>query len=185
MTYEDGYSHGWSDGVISGANSKSGIGDIASSEPGTGARFNAGKTKAEYLPWCVLVGLLEASPKYDGALDGVARQMAAWESRVADKGAARALLDVPAEHRFKTMCDVFDYGAQKYAAWNWAKGMPWSVVSACAKRHWIALFNGEENDAESGLSHWGHLACNLAMLVHYGVYYRAGDDRPPEGTFRR
>jgi hypothetical protein len=73
---------------------------------------------------------------------------------------------------------VFDYGRKKYATWNWAKGMPWSVPMACAVRHCLAILRGEENDPESGLPHRGHVACNLVMLAQYEHTYLEGDDRP-------
>lgn len=74
---------------------------------------------------------------------------------------------------------VWAYGAQKYAAWNWAKGMPWSVPFACAMRHLSAWQSGEDIDKESGLPHLAHVMCNIRMLTLYAETYREGDDRPP------
>ena len=73
---------------------------------------------------------------------------------------------------------VFDYGRNKYAAWNWAKGMDWSVPYGCLLRHMAAWFDGEDNDPESGLPHLGHAMCNLVMLSTFARTYREGDDRP-------
>ncbi len=73
---------------------------------------------------------------------------------------------------------VFMYGAKKYAAWNWAKGMAWSVPFACMLRHLSAWQRGEELDPESGESHLDHAMCNLVMLIQYAKTYREGDDRP-------
>lgn len=75
---------------------------------------------------------------------------------------------------------VWEYGKRKYAAWNWAKGMPWSVPFACIQRHLAAWQRGEENDQESGLPHMAHVACNVRMLTHYAQFYPDGDDRPKE-----
>lgn len=75
---------------------------------------------------------------------------------------------------------VWMYGKQKYAAWNWAKGMDWSVPLACAMRHIAAWQRGEELDAESGLPHLAHAMCNLRMLTLYSKTYPEGDDRPPK-----
>jgi hypothetical protein len=75
---------------------------------------------------------------------------------------------------------VWMYGKQKYAAWNWAKGMDWSVPLACALRHISAWQRGEELDAESGLPHLAHAMCNLRMLTLYSKTYPEGDDRPPK-----
>jgi hypothetical protein len=83
-------------------------------------------------------------------------------------------------HLLASTADVFAYGAQKYAAWNWAKGMPWSKVIGCIKRHLAAIERGEDIDPESGLPHIGHLMCNALMLEHYRTAYPEGDDRPVE-----
>lgn len=73
---------------------------------------------------------------------------------------------------------VWMYGAAKYAAWNWAKGMAWSIPYACCMRHLIAWYRGEETDPESGQSHIDHAICNLLMIKHFEEVYREGDDRP-------
>jgi len=75
---------------------------------------------------------------------------------------------------------VWMYGKEKYAAWNWAKGMPWSVPYACAMRHLAAWQRGEELDPESGQPHLAHAMCNLRMLTLYSKTYQEGDDRPPK-----
>ena len=73
---------------------------------------------------------------------------------------------------------VWSYGKEKYAAYNWAKGMAWSVPFACLMRHMAAWQMGEENDVESGLPHLAHAMCNLRMLTLYSDNYKEGDDRP-------
>jgi len=75
---------------------------------------------------------------------------------------------------------VWEYGKQKYAAWNWAKGMDWSVPFACMMRHMAAWQRGEANDSESGLPHLAHAMCNLRMLTLYSKTYPEGDSRPVE-----
>jgi hypothetical protein len=108
------------------------IGDINSNERGSGARYNAGKTRYDLIPLSTL----------------------------------------------KSAADVFEYGTEKYAPWNWAKGMEWTVPYACLLRHLDAWFRGEDNDPESGLPHIGHALCNLIMLAHYRDVYQEGDNRP-------
>lgn len=110
------------------------VGDVASIERGTGARFNDDKPDYSLIPLCT----------------------AEDEAR------------------------VWMYGKNKYAAWNWAKGMDWSVPFACLMRHMAAWQMGEENDAESGLPHLAHAMCNLRMLTLFAKTYPAGDDRPKE-----
>lgn len=75
---------------------------------------------------------------------------------------------------------VWMYGAKKYKAWNWAKGMDWSVPYACALRHLSAWQKGEEIDPESGESHLAHVMCNIRMLMLYSKTYKEGDNRPPK-----
>lgn len=75
---------------------------------------------------------------------------------------------------------VWAYGAKKYKAWNWAKGMPWSVPYACAMRHLSAWQRGEDIDPESGQPHLAHVMCNIRMLTLYSKTYPEGDDRPPK-----
>lgn len=80
---------------------------------------------------------------------------------------------------------VWEYGAKKYADWNWAKGMAWSIPFECAMRHMAAWQRGEENDPESGLPHLAHAMCNLRMLTLYSKTFQEGDDRPVEWLNKR
>lgn len=75
---------------------------------------------------------------------------------------------------------VWMYGAKKYAAFNWMKGMQWSIPLACALRHIAAFQRGEDIDPESGQSHLAHAMCNLRMLTLYVNTYPEGDDRPKQ-----
>lgn len=75
---------------------------------------------------------------------------------------------------------VWEYGMRKYAAWNWAKGMDWSIPYECALRHLSAWQRGEEIDAESGQKHLAHVMANVRMLLLYSETYPEGDDRPKE-----
>ena len=75
---------------------------------------------------------------------------------------------------------VWSYGAKKYKAHNWMKGMPWSVPYACAMRHLSAWQAGEDIDPESGQPHLAHVMCNIRMLTLYSKTYLEGDDRPPK-----
>jgi hypothetical protein len=90
----------------------------------------------------------------------------------------KARLDLIPLSSLTDCANVFDYGRKKYAAWNWAKGMDWSVPYGCLLRHMAAWFNGEDNDPESGLPHLGHAMCNLVMLSTFARTFQEGDDRP-------
>lgn len=159
-----------------------GIGDIASTEMGTGARFNTGKLPVELLPLRDLYALYRkaigsATPEIE-----CLRHLAAFQ-----EGKDNALHDAmlalgkPTDV-MKAATEVFDYGRKKYAEWNWAKGMVWSAVIGCATRHLIQMIDGEAVDlvenGGSGLPHLGHVMCNLLMLSTYRRVYPVGDDRP-------
>jgi hypothetical protein len=112
--------------------------------------------------------------------------MAVGDVNSNEKGSGARYNDGKADLSLIPMCTLEDeakvwmYGKQKYAAWNWAKGMDWSVPLACALRHISAWQRGEEVDAESGLPHLAHAMCNLRMLTLYSKTYPEGDDRPPK-----
>lgn len=167
-----------------------GIGDINSDARGSGARYNAGKVPLELIPAKIVAAL------YDESLDIPARdapdwfdclrllglfQVSEYESPFSCKSLlAKSLLNAGPMHTvLAEAAAVFDYGRKKYSAWNWSKGMPWSVPIGCAMRHIVfGPLAGEENDKESGLPHRGHFACNIIMLMHYVEFYPEGDDRP-------
>lgn len=72
------------------------------------------------------------------------------------------------------------FGANKYAANNWRRGMKWSSPLSGLLRHLTAWGEGEDNDEESGLSHLDHAAACLAFLTHMESddRYEHLDDRP-------
>jgi hypothetical protein len=75
---------------------------------------------------------------------------------------------------------ILTYGAKKYAARNWEKGMDWSRPYAGCLRHLFKWWSGETIDPESGLPHLHHAACNLAFLIEYETKGTGTDDRPGE-----
>lgn len=93
---------------------------------------------------------------------------------------SKTRFDLVPLHLLTSCADVFEFGANKYAEWNWAKGMQWSVPYACIMRHMAAWSRGEDFDKESGKPHLGHVMANLLMLEHYATAYKAGDNRPKE-----
>lgn len=80
------------------------------------------------------------------------------------------------------IAETLRYGAQKYEERNWESGFPYSIPYACAQRHLLAWWNGEEVDQESGLSHLKHALANIAMLIEFLETYPKGDDRPTRGV---
>ena len=78
------------------------------------------------------------------------------------------------------------YGANKYAAGNWARGggLNHSRLFGALQRHLQAYWGGEDVDPESGNSHLSHAACMLAFLIA-GVRRGLGkDDRKDIGVSR-
>lgn len=78
----------------------------------------------------------------------------------------------------KRMVEILTFGAQKYDARNWERGMPWSRIIASLKRHLAAIEAGQDFDPESGKLHVDHVACNTHFLSAYYKIYPQGDDRP-------
>ena len=76
---------------------------------------------------------------------------------------------------------VLEFGAIKYAPWNWTKGMPVDQVLDCLLRHTAAIQRGEELDPESGLPHIDHLQCNAMFLSHF--YHEGRWPELSEGSF--
>lgn len=70
------------------------------------------------------------------------------------------------------------YGAKKYGSWNYQKGIESTAYYDAFMRHMIAWMSGEDNDIESGLSHLGHAAANLNMLIWTLANKPEMDDRP-------
>lgn len=72
---------------------------------------------------------------------------------------------------------VLEYGAQKYGAHNWRKGMKWSRLFNSTLRHLFAWWCGEETDPESGESHLAHVVINVMFLLSYKINQNGEDNR--------
>lgn len=78
------------------------------------------------------------------------------------------------------MAKALTFGAKKYEAWNWAKGISYTRVLGASLRHLLAYMSGEDKDPETGLSHIAHLACNCMFILHYEKFRTEFDDRQKE-----
>lgn len=68
----------------------------------------------------------------------------------------------------KCIADVLQFGANKYGENNWKQlENATNRYFAAALRHLVAWVQGEQTDAESGLSHISHAACNLMFLSFF------------------
>lgn len=148
------------------------VGDLKSDARGSGARYNEGKNPLDLVPAAIWEMAF-----VDAELPELER-VANYLRRIQEF--ARGGDTVP---HFEYSIDdleqaarVFEHGISKYAAWNWAKGMAWSVPMGCALRHCIKIAKGEELDSDSGLPHWGHVICNVIMIDWFVAHYQEGDD---------
>jgi hypothetical protein len=168
-----------------------GVGDITSDAKGSGARYNTGKPAYELVPLRIIAESyyrLSLNSSQRDALDALFC-LAEFQER-GSIGRLYAAIKVLGIGGWPECAKVFDYGATKYRAWNWSKGMAWSIPIACAARHLLQIIDGEMLDLDkegapgSGLPHRGHVFCNLVMLITYDLTFREGDDRAPPGMLR-
>lgn len=159
-----------------------GIGDIHGTAKGSGARYNTGKPALELIPlWLIAAQFNTVDAQWiDEGRHRAVDALDALGMFQAREGKLSDVLKALGDH-WDDCARVFDYGRRKYAAWNWAKGMPWSAPIGCAARHLMAIIRGETTDPESGLPHVGHVFCNIVMLATYQGTYTEGDDRPTKG----
>lgn len=117
--------------------------------------------------------------------------MASW-LRGADVGAlmdalavcAGLLCDTSAEQAMRLeVARVLEWGARKYEAHNWRKGMSWSRVYGAAMRHIEAFARGEvinheeHNGQHFYCHHLGSAGCCLMFLITYQREGLGTDDR--------
>jgi hypothetical protein len=77
------------------------------------------------------------------------------------------------------IAEVLQFGAQKYDAWNWYKGIKISRLFGACLRHLWQWWRGEDRDPESGLSHVAHAGCMLLFMLQFIVERRVElIDRP-------
>lgn len=73
---------------------------------------------------------------------------------------------------------VLTYGAKKYEAHNWKRGIDDSRLISAAMRHIAAYNAGVDFDSESGLHHLAHAICELAFAMDQNLLTDgAYDDR--------
>lgn len=73
--------------------------------------------------------------------------------------------------------EVLAYGAKKYAAHNWRKGLARSRLLGACLRHVLAYVGGEDNDPETGMSHLYHASCCLMFAAELHQTQPETDDR--------
>ena len=78
------------------------------------------------------------------------------------------------------MVQVLMFGAKKYSAWNWTKGLKYTEICESLLRHTHAFMEGEDDDPESKLTHVGHILCNAMFLSYMSLFKKDMDDRSRE-----
>lgn len=170
------------------------VGDLDSSDKGTGARFNGEKPPFQYLPFKRIADSLEFAVANEQQAH--VRKAVAWLGafQCGDDLALSKLLAEVARACGMTMREllaetahVLEFGAKKYKDWNWAKGMAWSVCIACIGRHLLGDHakpgmwdDARSIDPDSQRMHAGCVGANVMFLLEYMTTYREGDDRPQE-----
>ncbi len=157
------------------------VGSVHSTEKGSGARYNLGKPPLNFIPVYMILRKLSYYINPDDMLHrkciGILELLAQWQQH---KIPISQVVQGCTWEDYEEATYVWEYGAAKYAAWNWAKGMQWSIPVGCILRHIRDIIvKGETHDPESTATHWGHVMCNLQMLEHFTFTYTEGDDRPP------
>jgi Domain of unknown function (DUF5664) len=73
---------------------------------------------------------------------------------------------------------VLTFGAEKYEARNWEKGMDWSRAFGALQRHLTRWFHGQDKDKETRLTHLANAGCCLFFLLSWELRKVGTDDRP-------
>lgn len=79
--------------------------------------------------------------------------------------AGKAPLSLIDRHAIEQIGQALAFGAKKYAAHNWRKGIEYQRLLDAALRHLYAFADGEDIDPESGLSHLAHAGCCVVFLL--------------------
>lgn len=75
------------------------------------------------------------------------------------------------------LAKVLTFGAKKYDANNWRKGIAWSRLIGATLRHVNAYNMGQTHDEETGLSHMAHAMCETMFLLEFEKTHPELDDR--------
>jgi hypothetical protein len=92
---------------------------------------------------------------------------------------------VPPEWEW-ALADVTTQGSKKYAARNWERGMDWSNMVGCMKRHLAKFLAGERYDGSelniekgtTGCHHLAMVAWNALALMSYDLRGIGNNDLP-------
>ena len=150
------------------------VGDINSNASGTAARANSNKEPLDLVPVCFWINQWKGNVRMTDFLWHMLEALDEWQ-----KGDNQSLLNWIEDQDLAKALPVLEFGASKYKAWNWAKGMPYSVSLGSCLRHVKAILEGEITDKESSCPHTAHILCNIMFLSYHTNHFPELDDRPP------
>lgn len=78
----------------------------------------------------------------------------------------------------RAIVKVLAFGADKYQARNWEKGMHWDRVYRATIEHLTEWFQHGGADPETGYSHLWHAGCCILFLIAYEIRGIGVDNRP-------
>ncbi len=154
----------------------------------SGVKFNQGKPSDLHL-----IPLTVLAPLFPAHMHALACALHGWARRGV---ASPALLEAVRGSRGEgatgpiilEALGPLQYGREKYAAYNWEKGLPFTAVSDAGLRHALGVPYDSEgrpttHDPESGLNHVEHLVCNVMFAACLSLHNLSGklegiDNRP-------
>jgi dATP/dGTP diphosphohydrolase, N-terminal len=86
------------------------------------------------------------------------------ETRGSRFNSGKARFDLLDWEAMAGLAGVLEFGATKYAPYNWKKGLPYMEIIASTLRHIAAITRGEDIDSETGKPHADHIQCNGMFL---------------------
>lgn len=92
--------------------------------------------------------------------------------------ASKLQYDLIPPEAMEALATILTFGAAKYDARNWEKGMRWGRPYAALWRHLIDWWWRRGPDSETGRSHLWHALCCLVFLITYEQRGIGNDDRP-------
>lgn len=75
------------------------------------------------------------------------------------------------------VAQVLTFGAAKYSADNWRRGIEIRRLTGAAMRHLTAFNDGEDLDPETGLSHVFHFSCCAMFIAELMLTHPELDNR--------
>lgn len=128
------------------------------------------------------LGYKQMNPPFEGEPEGFNKDIENPPGKALRANQGKRNLSLLPMDVLEPIVEVLEFGAQKYAAWNFAEGdgLSWTEVSESLQRHLNAWNQGEDLDPESGKPHLGHIGANLFFLLYYMKYaerYNVRDDR--------